>query len=89
MTSSRPARRAVLGDQQLDGPRADALPALTDEQVIGRDGRAHLEIGGDRLPSIDVQRQDPELAALARADGQRALALRDLDVPQPSGWTAR
>src|SRR4051794_12966790 len=51
----KPRKAGVLGDQQLDGSGADALPALADEELIGRGGRAHLQVGGDRLPGVDVQ----------------------------------
>src|SRR5215212_7792675 len=47
---------------------------------FSRDGGTDVQIGGDRLARIDVQGQDPELAALPRAHGQRARALRDLDI---------
>jgi hypothetical protein len=33
-------KAGVLGDEQLDGPRAHTLPALTDEQVTVQ-GRRH------------------------------------------------
>src|SRR4051812_29991189 len=39
------SQASVLGDQQLDGPGADALPTLADEELLGRDRGAHLQIG--------------------------------------------
>src|SRR4051794_10390230 len=72
----------VLGDQQLNGSRADPIPALTDEKMLGRNGGPNLKIAGDRPPSIDVQRQDPELVALARTDSQDPLSLGELDIRQ-------
>jgi hypothetical protein len=65
-----PSPATVLVDQRLDGPATETLPALTDEELIGGDRRAHLQIGSDGLPRIDVQRQNPELAALPRTNSR-------------------
>src|SRR6185436_19670582 len=60
-----PSQTAVLCHEQLDCPGTDPLPPLTDEEVLVRNCGPYLEIAGDRPSCIDVQRQDPEFAALA------------------------
>ena len=64
------SQAGVLGDEQLDRSGADALPALTDEEMIIGDRWAHVAVGIDRLAGIAIEWQDPELAALPRTDGQ-------------------
>ncbi|HEY3083256.1 MAG TPA: hypothetical protein VGM69_25475 [Chloroflexota bacterium] len=73
----------VLGDQVSDPLRPERPAAdAPEEAVVGRGG-ADGQVDGERAPRVGVERYLPVLAALARPDRQRPLALADRDVAEP------